>query len=127
MKTSLRTVSFWLLLTLSISPLIVISVIGIHSVLNQLKGIEVEYEKLLLEQQLTPVETQINVYKELIRFVSQLPAVIEILGRGEVWEGNIKKKEPVPDTRELSTERLATILKLIMFKFLTLKAENCYI
>ena len=92
MKTSLRTVSFWLLLTLSISPLIVISVIGIHSVLNQLKGIEVEYEKLLLEQQLTPVETQINVYKELIRFVSQLPAVIEILGRGEVWEGNIKKK-----------------------------------
>ncbi len=94
-KISLRTISFWLLLVLSISPLIVISTIGINSVLNQLEGVEEEYEKLLLEQQLIPVETEITVYKELIRFVSQLPAVIEILGEGGDWEGNIAKERAI--------------------------------
>ncbi|MCB2181937.1 MAG: hypothetical protein KQH63_07920 [Desulfobulbaceae bacterium] len=42
-----------------------------------------------MEGKLHPLKTKIDNYKEMIGFVSQLPAVIEILNKGKKWDGNI--------------------------------------
>lgn len=91
-QLSLRIFTFFLLLLLSIAPLVLVSVVNLGNVLGQMEALEAEYEGSLLEQRLTAMEMRIHTYGALIRFVSQLPAVAEILGRGKSRPGSIAKE-----------------------------------
>jgi len=63
--------------------------------LGELKTMESGYESLLLQEKTVAVESRIRSYEELIRFVSKLPAVAEILGKGTSRAGSIKKEKAV--------------------------------
>ena len=84
---SISVYVFFLLLVLSIVPMMIISFINLQNVQKRLASMELEYEEDLLQLLISPVEARINIYEELIRFVSQLPAVMEILdsGRRQGW------------------------------------------
>lgn len=82
-----------LLLTLTLLPLLINVGVGLYSSLSNLNELEQKYESNILQDRVSPLQDHINIYKTLTRFVSQLPAVAEILGKGKTRPGSIEKKQ----------------------------------
>lgn len=90
---SIRTLLFGLLLLVSLVPLAVSAAFGLHGAILELRGVEEQYEALLLEERLDPLRQHIRRFETLSLFVSQLPAVPEILGEGTTRPGSIGMRQ----------------------------------
>lgn len=90
-QVSLGTLVLGFLLVLSFIPLTAFSFFTLDGILSQLSAIEEKEELHFMQDELHQLETQIEHYQQIIDFVSQLPAVMEILNRGESSPGSIGK------------------------------------
>lgn len=117
-KRSIKNYLLVFLLGLSLSPLAIVTGIGLFSIVGQLGNIEEQYEGVLLEQRVSPVQDQITTYKTLGRFISQLPAVAEIMGRGKTREGSIEKQRAV--------KRYSGVIKRAFSKLPSIVAVRLY-
>ena len=100
----LGKISFIFLLLLSIIPTCIVGYVGIVNTRTILEELEADNEKGLLQTQISPIASKIEVYKELIKFTSQLPAAGEILGGGQELLGSI-------ESRQQSLNRYSGVLK----------------
>ncbi|MHB8989493.1 MAG: GGDEF domain-containing protein [Desulfobulbia bacterium] len=90
-QVSLGTLVLGFLLVFSFIPLTAFSFFTLDGILSQLSAIEEKEELHFMQDELHQLETQIEHYQQIIDFVSQLPAVMEILNRGESSPGSIGK------------------------------------
>ena len=88
-QVSLGTLILGFLLVFSFIPLMVFSFFTLEGILSQLSAIEESEELHFMKDELRQLETRIEHYQQMIDFVSQLPAVMEILNRGESSPGSI--------------------------------------
>ena len=91
-KVNLSSVALTTLTFLSILPLVVFYLFTQKEMISELSVLEEEQQLHHMADKLHRLETRIDSYKEMIGFVSQLPAVIEILNRGKIRPGSISKK-----------------------------------
>ena len=80
------------LLFFSLAPLFTFSFFTQKEILSVLHHLEEDIEIHHMEDELQLLESKIDTYKEMIGFVSQLPAVIEILNKGTTWAGSIDQE-----------------------------------
>lgn len=92
-QVSLSTLVLGFLLVFSFTPLITFSFFTLNGIISQLSAIEESEELHFIKDELHRLETRIEHYQQMIDFVSQLPAVMEILDRGESGAGNIPKEK----------------------------------
>ena len=92
-QVSLGTLVLGFLLVFSFTPLITFSLFTLNGIISQLSAIEESEELHFIKDELHHLETRIEHYQQMIDFVSQLPAVMEILDRGESGAGNITKEK----------------------------------
>ena len=91
-QVSLGTLVLGFLLVFSFTPLIMFSFFTLNGIISQLSAIEESEELHFIKDELHHLETRIEHYQQTIDFVSQLPAVMEILNRGENRAGGISKE-----------------------------------
>ncbi len=91
-QVSLGTLVLGFLLVFSFTPLIMFSFFTLNGIISQLSAIEESEELHFIKDELHHLETRIEHYQQTIDFVSQLPAVMEILNRGESRAGGISKE-----------------------------------
>ncbi len=92
-QVSLGTLVLGFLLVFSFTPLITFSFFSLNGIISQLRAIEESEELHFIKDDLHQLETRIEHYQQMVGFVSQLPAVKEILDRGESGAGNITKEK----------------------------------
>jgi len=90
-QVSLGTLVLGFLLVFSFFPLMAFSFFTINGILSHLSVIEESEELHFMKDDLHHLETRIEHYQQMISFVSQLPAVMEILNRGESSPGGIDR------------------------------------
>ncbi|MDC7125000.1 MAG: diguanylate cyclase [Spirochaetales bacterium] len=88
---SLNVYLFLFFLLIGIFPLIFQAFLDVNSIKKHLLELETEYDSVLLQLQTSPLESRIDTYSELVKFVSQLPAVAEILDRGQERAGSVER------------------------------------
>ncbi len=91
-KVNLSFVVLTTLIILSLTPLVLFYLFTQKEIISELSALEEEQQLQHMMAKLDPLKTRIQSYKEMVGFVSQLPAVIEILNRGEIRLGSINKK-----------------------------------
>ena len=64
---------FIFLLFISVIPAFIVGFVGVLSTRNRLEELETFNEQGILQSQISPIASKIEVYKELIKFTSQLP------------------------------------------------------
>lgn len=90
---NLSSVVLTILTVLSFAPLAIFFLVTQREIVSEFGILEEEQQLHHMEDELSQLETRIDSYKEMIGFVSQLPAVIEILDKGENWGGNISQRD----------------------------------
>lgn len=90
-QVSLGTLVLGFLLAFSFIPLIAFSFFTLDGILAHLSAIEESEELHSMKDDLHRLETRIEYYQQMIAFASQLPAVMELLDRGESRPGSIGK------------------------------------
>ena len=91
-QVSLGTLVLGFLLVFSFTPLIAFSFFTLNGIISQLSAIEESEELHFIKDELHLLETRIEHYQQTIDFVSQLPAVMEILNHGESRPGSISRE-----------------------------------
>lgn len=91
-QVSLGTLVLGFLLVFSFIPLMAFSFFTLNGIISQLSAIEESEELHFIKDELHQLETRIEHYRQMIDFVSQLPAVLEILNHGESRPGSINKQ-----------------------------------
>ncbi|MFA7346919.1 MAG: diguanylate cyclase [Desulfurivibrionaceae bacterium] len=91
-QISLGTIVLGSLLVFSFIPLMAFSFFTLNGIISQLSAIEESEELHFIKDELHQLETRIEHYRQMIDFVSQLPAVLEILNHGESRPGSISKQ-----------------------------------
>lgn len=99
---NLRPLVFISLFLFSLVPITVFFFFAQKEMVSELCGLEKEQQLYHMENELGALESKIDSYRDMIGFVSQLPAVLEILERGEELTGAI--------SRETAYERYAGVL-----------------
>lgn len=95
-QVSLATLVLGFLLVFSFLPLMAFSFFTLEGILSQLSAIEESEELHFMKDELHQLETRIQHSQQMIDFVSQLPAVMEILNRGESNPGSISRDTAFP-------------------------------
>jgi diguanylate cyclase (GGDEF)-like protein/PAS domain S-box-containing protein len=90
-QVSLSTLVLGFLLVFSFIPLMAFSFFTINGILSHLSVIEESEELHFMKDDLHHLDMRIEHYQQMISFVSQLPAVMEILNHGESNPGSISK------------------------------------
>lgn len=80
------------LLVFSFVPLITFGFFTLDGILTQLNAIEENAEIHFMKDELHQLEARLKHYQQMIDFVSQLPAVIEILDHGESRAGKVDRE-----------------------------------
>mgnify|MGYP001430099270 CR=1 FL=1 len=91
-QINLATLVLGFLLVFSFAPLTAFSFFALKSILPQLNAIEEHAELHFMKDELHHLETRIEHYQQMIDFVSQLPAVMEILDHGASRAGGIDRE-----------------------------------
>ncbi len=110
---------FILIVLLSFIPSLLIGFVSIQNMQKRLLELESSQKQLLLKSQVSPIASRVEVYKELIKFTSQLPAAVEILGYGQEYEGSI-------DTVLQSRKRYAGVINRAFSKYPELTDVRLY-
>lgn len=91
-QVSLGALVLGFLLVFSFIPLMAFSFFTLDGILSNLSAIEEKEELHFMQDELHQLETRLEHYQQTIDFVSQLPAVLEILNHGERSPGSISKE-----------------------------------
>ncbi len=95
-QISIGSLVLGVLFIFSFIPLMAFSFFTLNGILPQLSSIEENAELHFMQDELHHIETQLAHYQQMIDFVSQLPAVMEILNHGESKPGTISKDTAFP-------------------------------
>lgn len=91
-QVNLATLVLGFLLVFSFAPLMAFSFFTLEGVVSQLNTIEENEELHFMKDELLQLDTRIDHYRQMIDFVSQLPAVMEILDHGKSRAGSIDRE-----------------------------------
>lgn len=92
---SIRFVMLLFLFISMVIPLLFVTNLTKNNIRQYFSELEEEYEGALLDQRISPSRERISIYSELINFVSKLPAVLEIYGRGKSRAGSISREKAI--------------------------------
>jgi len=92
-RIALGTLVGLFLFLFSFIPLVGFSYFTLNGILGQLAAIEENEELHFMQDELHHLTTKIENYQQMIGFVSELPAVKEILNRGESVPGSISREK----------------------------------
>ncbi|MDG4475885.1 GGDEF domain-containing protein [Thiovibrio frasassiensis] len=91
-QINFATLVLGFLLLFSFAPLTAFSFFTLNGILAQLNAIEENAELHFMKDELHHLETRIEHYQQMVDFVSQLPAVMEILDHGKSRAGSIDRE-----------------------------------
>ncbi len=94
------------LFVFSVLPACIVGLVGALNARVRLQELETYNEQSVLQSQISPIASKIEVYRELIKFTSQLPAAEEILGGGQDLLGSI-------ESFQQSVNRYSGVLKRV--------------